>query len=77
MTRVVGLVVMLSGYLPEMQSKHLIGMIMMVGMVNSLPDFLIGLIDKFDHPPGGTNIQMPDFDDSFALLHWDHLTNRT
>ena len=64
--RVVGLVVMLSGYLPEMQSKHLIGMIMMVGMVNSLPDFLIGLIDKFDHPTGRIDIQGLDFDDLFA-----------
>ena len=66
MTHAVVVVVMLNGYLPEMQSKHLIGMIMMVGMVNSLPDFLIGLIDKFDHPTGRIDIQGLDFDNLFA-----------
>ena len=70
MTRVVGLVVMLSGYLPEMQSKHLIGLIMIVGIVNfchnSPPDFLIGLVDKFDHPTGRIDIQGLDFDNLFA-----------
>mgnify|MGYP007048376913 CR=1 FL=1 len=57
-------------YLPEMQSKHLIKLIMMVGIVNSRqdspPDFLIGLIDKFDHPTGRIDIQGLDFDDLFA-----------
>ena len=61
-----------------MQSKHLIKLIMMVGIVNSRqdspPDFLIGLIDKFDHPTGRINIQGLDFDDLF--VNQDHLTGR-
>ena len=40
--------------MPEMQSKHLIKLIMMAGIVNSRQnsplDFLFGLVDKFDHP---------------------------
>ena len=61
-----------------MQSKHLIKLIMMVGIVNSRqnspPDLLIGLIDKFDHPTGRTDIQGLDFDDLFG--NQDHLTGR-
>ena len=33
-TRAVVVVVMLTGYLPEMQSKHFIKLIMMIGIVN-------------------------------------------
>ena len=51
---------------------------MMVGIVNSRqdspPDFLIGLIDKFDHPTGRIDIQGLDFDDLF--VNQDHLTGR-
>ena len=61
-----------------MQSKHLIKLTMMVGIVNSRqnspPDLLIGLIDKFDHPTGRTDIQGLDFDDLFG--NQDHLTGR-
>ena len=61
-----------------MQSKHLIKLTMMVGIVNSRqnspPDLLIGLIDKFDHPTGRTDIQGLDFDDLF--VNQDHLTGQ-
>ena len=35
---------------------------------NSPVDFFFGLVDGFDRLPGGTNIQMPGFDESFAFL---------
>ena len=55
-----------------MRSKHLIKLVIMTGIIisrqNSPVDFFFGLVDKFDHPPGRTNIQMPGFDESFAFL---------
>ena len=61
-----------------MQSKHLIKLIMMVGIVNSHQnspvDFFLGLVDKFDHPTGRTIAQGLDFDD--FLVYQNHLTNR-
>ena len=38
-TRVVVLMVMLNGYLPEMQSKHLIKLITMIGIFNFSSEF--------------------------------------
>ena len=44
-----------------MQSKQLVKLIMMVGIVNPsqnlLMDFLFNLIDKLDHPAGRTSAQ--------------------
>ena len=44
---------------------------MMAGIVNSRQnspvDFFFELVDKFDHPAGGTNAQRSDFDNSFVL----------
>ena len=39
------LVVMLTGYLPDMQSKHLIKLIMMIGIVNFSSEFLVKLLN--------------------------------
>ena len=47
MTRVVVLVVMLTGYLPEMQSKHLIKLIMMIGIVNFSSEFTARFLNRF------------------------------
>ena len=55
-----------------MRIKHLIKLAIMAGIVisrqNSPVDFFFGLVDGFDRLPGGTNIQMPGFDESFAFL---------
>ena len=47
-TRIVVLVVMLAGYLPEMQSKHLIKLIMMIGIVNFSSEFTARFFYRFD-----------------------------
>ena len=47
-TRVVVLVVMLTGYLPEMQSKHLIKLIMMIGIVNFSSEFTAKFLNRLD-----------------------------
>ena len=61
-------------YVSEMQSKHLVKLIMMVGIVNprqNLPvDFLFDLNDKLDLPAGRTSAQGPG---SFST---SHLTDR-
>ena len=55
-----------------MQIKCSINLALIAGIVisrqNSPVDFLLGLVDGFDRLPGGTNIQMPGFDESFAFL---------
>ena len=57
-------------YVPEMQSKHLVKLVMMAGIVNprqnSPVDFLFDSIDKFDHPAGGTSAQGPDLTSSLS-----------
>ena len=45
LTCVVVLVVMLTGYLPEMQNKHLMKLIMMIGIVNFSSEFLVKLLN--------------------------------
>ena len=47
-TRVVILVVMLAGYLPEMQRVHLIKLIMMIGIVNFSSEFTVRFFYRFD-----------------------------
>ena len=46
-TRIVVLVVTLNGYLPEMQSKHLIKLIMMIGIVNFSSEFTARFLNRF------------------------------
>ena len=45
LTCVVVLVVMLTSYLPEMQNKHLMKLIMMIGIVNFSSEFLVKLLN--------------------------------
>ena len=46
-TRAIVVVVMLTGYLPEMQSKHLIKLIMMIGIVNFSSEFTARFLNRF------------------------------
>ena len=44
LTCVVVLMVMLTGYLPEMRNKHLMKLIMTIGIVNFSSEFLVKLL---------------------------------
>ena len=45
LTCVVVLMVMLTGYLPEMRNKHLMKLIMTIGIVNFSSEFLVKLLN--------------------------------
>jgi hypothetical protein len=47
-TRAVVVVVMLTGYLPEMESKHFIKLIMVIGIVNFSSEFTVRFFYWFD-----------------------------